>query len=199
MFSNSMRPDERDLLRSASTGDRDAFAILYKAHLSNLYRYIYLICKSKEISDDIAQNVFVKIWENREALVHVISFKSYLYRLAKNALFDYLRRSRLEVKVAEILRPVSEESPITADSKAIYNEYSKIIKDAIELLPPKRKEIVELRTQQDLSLDEIALKLGISKPVVKKQLYSGLDFIRKYIQKYGELSTAFLIYIYNQS
>lgn len=85
--------------------------------------------------------------------VHVISFKSYLYRLAKNALFDYLRRTRIEVKVAEILRPVSEESPITADSKAIYNEYSKIIKDAIELLPPKRKEIVELRTQQDLSLD----------------------------------------------
>jgi len=60
------------------------------------------------------------------------------------------------------------------------------------LLPEKRKEIVKLRTQDDLSLDEIAEKLSISKFVVKKQLYAGLRFIRAYLEKFGELTPTIL-------
>jgi RNA polymerase sigma-70 factor (ECF subfamily) len=63
---------------------------------------------------------------------------------------------------------------------------------AIDLLPEKRKQIFKLRLNDDLTLDEIALKLHISKSVVKKQLYAGVSFVRKYLYKHGEIIAVFL-------
>ncbi len=64
--------DERELLKRIADDDRAAFTILYSRYLNNLYRYIYLFTKSKDTSEDIIQNVFIKIWERRETLGVII-------------------------------------------------------------------------------------------------------------------------------
>lgn len=184
--------DERELMQRIATGDRKAFTIVYSRYLQSLYRYIYLFTKSKETSEEIIQTVFIKIWERRETLGNVNSFKGYIYRSAKNLLLDEIRRSKVQAKVFSALKPDTEESCEKSDAKIIYNEYYEMEQNAISLLPAKRKQIVKLRTQDDLTLDEIAEKLSISKGVVKKQLYSGMHFIRKYLQKYAELTPVLL-------
>ena len=187
--------DERELIKQIAGGDRKAFTINYSRYLHNLYRYIYLFTKSKETSEEIIQAVFIRIWERREKLADIISFKAYLYRSAKNLLLDQIRRTRVQEKAFFALTPDTEESHEASDAGIIYKQYYQIAQDAISLLPEKRKQIVELRTRDDLTLDEIAEKLSISKGVVKKQLYAGMAFIREYLQKEAELTSALLPFL----
>src|SRR5688572_2849777 len=83
--------DEKKMLAMVAIGDRQAFTQLYTTHFNNLYRYTFLFTKSKEETEEILQEVFIKIWENREKLHEVDSLKSYLFRFVKNKLLDKIR------------------------------------------------------------------------------------------------------------
>lgn len=185
--------DEIELLKRIAAGDRKAFTIVYSHYLADLYRYVYLFTKSKERSEEIVQAVFIKMWEHRSTLSNIGSFKGYVYRCAKNLLLDEIRRSQLQAKIFQALKPQSEVSAYESDARIIYDQYYQVAQEAIRLLPEKRKQIVELRTRDELSLDEIAAKLSISKNVVKKQLYAGMAFVREYFQKNAEWTSALLI------
>ena len=196
MNKSELEFDEPDLLERIASGDRKAYSILYNQYLGGLSRYIYLFSKSKETSEEIVQDIFIMIWEKRETLTSINSFKSYLYRSAKNLLLDEIRKNQVKAKAAVILKPQTEESHEKADERLIYDEYYKIAEKAIELLPEKRKRIFLLRTREELSLDEIAEQLAISKSVVKKQLYAGISFVRKYMQQHGIQVSVILVNIF---
>lgn len=188
--------DESELIQLIADGDRAAFTRLYTRYINNLYRYVYSICKSKEVSEEVVQDIFIKIWVHRDGLSNIKSFNAYLFRSAKNTLLNQIKKSKVEGRVLALVQPDTEESTERSDTKIIYNEYFAIAQAAINLLPEKRRQIVELRTKDDLTLDEIAVKLNISKSVVKKQLYSGMSFVRKYLYENGELTSCLAIYIY---
>lgn len=179
--------NESALLKRVAESDREAYKIIYTQYLDDIYRYVLLFTKSKEATEEIVQNVFVKLWERREGLASIVSFRPYLYRCAKNMLIDEMRRKKVGKKAYDAIQPSSAESNEKSDGRIIYKEYSRIAQNAISYLPAKRREIVELHTKHDYSFDEIADKLSISKSVVKKQLYAGMLFIRTYLKKHGEL------------
>lgn len=183
---------EAELLKRVAAGDKSAYAILYNLHLGGLYQYAYLFTKSKATSEDIVQNVFVRIWERRQALTAIDSFRPYLYRSAKNLILDEVRKNQVKARAAELLKPDTEESSEYGDDKLIYDQYYKIAEEAISQLSEKRRQIFLLRTREELSLDEIAANLSISKSVVKKQLYAGITFVRQYIQQHG-ITTMLLV------
>jgi len=181
-----MKQSDEELMARATLGCRSAYALLYSRYVNHLYRYVFLFCKSKETSEEIVQDAFLKIWENREKLQTIGCFKAFVFRTTKNMLLDYYRRRKTEMKAFEVLAMQPETDTELSDSKLIYSQHCLLIQQAISKLPPKRREIVEMRTQEDLSLDEIAGRLAISKSVVKKQLYQGMAFVRTYM--HGEVN-----------
>ncbi|WDF57272.1 RNA polymerase sigma factor [Mucilaginibacter sp. KACC 22063] len=170
------------LSSSIAKGDRHAFSALYARYLKSIYNYVFLVCGDTEISDEITQSVFVKLWESRERLDTVLCIRSYIFKCAKNMLLDHLRKEQLKARVYQQILPKEEAVADGADSRIIFNQYLHIMREAINLLPNKRRQIVLMRTEEELSLDEIAADMEISKSVVKKQLYQGLNFIRSYIR-----------------
>lgn len=191
--------DEKALIAMVSTGDRQAFTQLYSTHLNNLYRYIYLFTKSKEETEEMLQDIFIKIWENREKLPEVDSLKNYLFRIAKNKLLDKIRHLHVSQRVlSEIKRTKDISETITSDQCA-YKEYYKLVQQAIEKLPPRNKLIFRLNVENGLSQDEIAAELNISKSVVKKQVYRASHFVREYLFKHGEISFSLLIVFFLSS
>jgi RNA polymerase sigma-70 factor (family 1) len=190
-----MKPllNESDLIQLISKGDQEAFSLFYKTYLNNLSGYVFTICNDKETSEEIVQDLFLKIWENRSQLPYITAVKSYLYRSAKNLLLDRIRRSRAESKVLDVIEMDNRGRESNSEHDLIYKEYYTMAQHAIELLPEKRKEIFKLRLDDGLSLDEIACKLCISKSVVKKQLYSGISFVRKYLYQHGQIIAMLLI------
>ena len=187
--------EEKALLISSSKGDRRAYAFLYTFYMSPLCRYLFLFTRSKDDSEEIAQDVFVKIWEKKENLATVHSFRPYVFKTAKNLLLDKIRRKETETKVLDYLRPDTEESGEYSDSDAIYNQYHQIAQEAKNMLPQKRKRIFEMNTEEGMALDEIAERLSISKTVVKKQLYAATDFVREYLRKHAEMTTELVIFV----
>ncbi|MEP6749539.1 MAG: RNA polymerase sigma-70 factor [Bacteroidota bacterium] len=192
----TVRYDERAMIAMVAAGNRVAFTKLYSAHLPHLYRYIFLVTKSKEETEEILQEIFIKIWENREKLEAIESLQSYLFRMAKNKLLDNVRHLQIRHKVlAEIKRTKDMDASTTSDQCA-YREYYQIVQQAIDRLPPKRKLIFRLNIENGLSQDEIALHLNISKSVVKKQLHSASRFVRQYLGDHSEISIPVILAVF---
>lgn len=185
--------DEKELLALVATGNRQAFTQLYTTYLNNLYRYIFLFTKSKEETEEILQEIFIKIWETREKLPEVASVKNYLFRFAKNKLLDKIRHLQIRQRVLSEIKRTKDISETTTSDQCTYREYYRLVQQAIEKLPPKRKLIFRLNIENGLSQDEIAMQLNISKSVVQKQVYSASNFVREYLFKHGEISFSILV------
>ncbi|MCF2443562.1 sigma-70 family RNA polymerase sigma factor [Dyadobacter sp. CY345] len=188
--------DERELMDRCAGGDRDAYARLYSGYLSALLKYIYLFTKSRELSEEIVQDVFVKIWEKKEGLLVVQGFQAYIFKIAKNHLLDHIRKEQSQSRFFSLTAPFSEACDEQADDDLIYGQYYQLAQDAINLLPEKRKQVFEMKTREELSLDEIADQLGISKSVVKKQLYAATGFVKDYLKRHGEITADMVIFMY---
>ncbi|MEO5593349.1 MAG: RNA polymerase sigma-70 factor [Chitinophagaceae bacterium] len=189
--------DEKTMLAMVATGNRSAFAQLYTTHLGHLYRYIFLFTKSREETEEILQEIFIRIWEQKEKLSQVDSIKDYLFRIAKNKLIDNVRHLQIRHRVLSEIKRTKDISEATTSDQCAYREYYHIVQLAIEKLPPGRKLIFRLNIENGLSQDEIARQLNISKSVVQKQLYSASRFVRQYLFEHSEilvpvLLTAFL-------
>lgn len=179
--------DEKLQLEQCSSGDRLAFTALYEKYIEEIYRFIYLFTKSKELSEELVQELFVKIWLNKEKLTEVNSFKSYLYRSAKNMVIDHKRKNEVQARFLQDIMQNQEIAVPASDEDLISEESLNLVQKAIDTLTQKRKEIFELRMNQKLSLDEIATQLNISKSVVKKQFYEAQRGIKQYIDQHGEV------------
>ena len=185
--------DEKSLLANVATGDRSAFNQLYAAHINNVYEYIFLFTKSKEETEELLQEVFVNLWEKREKLAEVDSFKSYLFRAAKNRLITNVRHMQVKHRVLSEIGRTTDDSQHTTEYDVTYKEYHQVLQKAIAKLPPKRKLIFRLNMENGLSYDEIAQQLRISKSVVKNQFYKALDFIRDHLAQHGADSLTVII------
>jgi RNA polymerase sigma-70 factor (family 1) len=179
--------NEQALLSLIANGDRKAFAKIYTTYLSNLYRYVFLFTKSEEETREIIQEIFIKLWESREKLPEIGSFENYVFRMVKNRLLDKIRQLQIRQRVHLEIKRSRISSENTTGDQCAYREYYKVVQQAIEKLPPKRKLIFRLNIENGLSQDEIAAKLSISKSVVQKQIYSASHFVKKYLHKHGEI------------
>ncbi len=188
--------NEKTMLAMVATGNRIAFTKLYTAQLPHLYRYIFLFTKSREETEEILQEIFIKIWENREKLAAIESLKDYLFRMAKNKLLDKIRHQQIRQKVLSEIKRTKDITASTTSDQCAYREYYHIVQQAIEKLPPKRKLIFRLNIENGLSQDEIATQLNISKSVVKKQLYSASHFVRQYLFEHSEISVPVLLTVF---
>jgi RNA polymerase sigma-70 factor (ECF subfamily) len=185
--------DEKELLMQVAAGDRKAFTDLYSVYVSNVYQFVFLFTRSKDNAEEIIQDVFVSIWEKKEKLAEVTSFKSYLFKAAKNKLIDEVRHLQIRHRVLAEIKRNKAESYDATNNEVDYKEYYKAVQEAIQKLPPKRKMIFQLSTEQGLSHDEIAEQLRVSKSFVKNQLYKALDFVRQYLSKHGNFYSPALI------
>lgn len=192
-----MREDQQEkvLLERCTEGDREAFSLIYIEYLQPLYRHTYLFLKCRESSEEIVQDVFVKLWENRANLSKINSFKSYIYQMTKNLVLDHIRRTQVQEKILCRLQSNVDENENTSEDLLIYKDYLGIAQEAINKLTEKRRRIFLMRTQEDLSLDQIAADLHISRSVVKKQYYTSVTLIREHIERQTHLSSGMLIVV----
>lgn len=192
--------NERELLNKVAKGDQRAFTALFDAYYQRLGAYVYKVTESKEAAEEIVQEVFIKIWERREVLKEIESFKAYLFILSKNRTLDYLRAAaKKRMHQLSVLQEMKEESYVI-DSASPVEEYNLIIEQAVAKLPPQQQRVYHLSRYEKLKYEEIAIHMGISKETVKKHMQLALAFlkqqVRMQIQNVG-LGLLFIILIYS--
>jgi RNA polymerase sigma-70 factor (ECF subfamily) len=191
-------PDEADLVRLAADGDQKAYGRLYSYYYPQLYTSIAFIAGSHEDAQEIIHETFLKIWKTKESLVLIRSFEDYAYTLAKNLLFNQLKRRKVGHRVIQSLSddPGTNAGP-SPDQDYLYKQYYQTAIAAINQLPEHKRRIFLLRTQEGLSLGEIAREMGISISAVKKHLYTALTSVKEAIRlNTGEVLIFLVLYFF---
>ncbi len=187
-------------MQQVASGNRQAYAVLYSSYMPRLYHYLLpLLNESKQDTEEIIQEVFLGIWEKRASLVAVQSFRAYVFRIARNKLVDLHRARKAQSRLAGRVQIITKQQVITPEEDVLFIQYNKVAHEAIGRLSPKKREIFRLSTQEELSMPEIAEKLGISRSVVKKQLYAARQFVKNYLQHNAEwmVISFFLLRLHN--
>lgn len=170
--------EERELLCRVAKGEEAAFGILFHAYHQRLGAYIYRLTESFPATEEIVQDVFVKIWLKRATLSAVDHFDAYLFTAARNHAFNYLRKLARE-RAHQASLPVEEipvETPVEEPDERVV-----LLEQAISHLPRQQKNVYLLHRRQGLSHAEIAVHLHLSVETVKKHMSLALRSIRDYL------------------
>ncbi len=170
---------EEDLLPLLREGNQEAFTQLFYAHKAKLFSFVFDLTQSQEKAEDIVQDVFLKIWQQRGRLTIAENFNAYVFRMAQNHVIDQLRRLSRETL---ILCDIYKKDLGTADNPEYLLEQKELaqkIKDAVEALPPQQKKIFVLHKEKGLRHEDIAKELNLSVSTVQNHMFRAIENIRK--------------------
>lgn len=174
---------EKGYIEAVSRGDEHAFESLFLHYFPRIKGFIYGILQNEEEAEDISQDIFVAMWQNRERLTNIENLNAYLFRVAKNTVFRHIERNLL---FKDYQQQSGLSTPDTSRNDSIEEElYAKeleyLISAVVERMPPQRKNIYKMSRNNGLSNEEIAQQLSISKRTVENHLTQALADIRKVI------------------
>lgn len=182
--------EEQLLLRQVAEGDEAAFTVLFNRYYPLLSTHIFRITRSVPETEEIIQDVFFKIWMTRESLLGITAFKPYLWVIAKNRALNAVKKmARERFNRAGYLQEVTE-----APDNDHIPELHSLIDDAISHLPPQQKKVYLLSRQDRLKQAEIASRLGLTVPTVKKYMQLAIISISNHVkEKHGIVILPFLL------
>jgi len=168
-----------DLIKLLNNGDIVAFDAIYARYCHRLYGFVIRYLKNKEDAEEIVQEVFLKIWENRQKINNYSSFDSFLFTIAYNSTISLLRKRVNEQKYVENLK-LRQQVNIGTDliDEIQFNELNEKVYSLLNQLTPRQKEIFRLSRKEGLTHEEIAKKLNISTNTVKNHLVAALAFLK---------------------
>jgi RNA polymerase sigma-70 factor (family 1) len=190
---NSEPPvNEKQLFLQVAAGDERAFEVLFNTFLPKLYPFIIKFIKSEPAAQEIVQETFIRVWLARDKLSEIDNPGGWLYKVASNECYSYLRKSTLNNKFFNPLTVEPDPVHTTHENFAL-KELNRVIGEAIDKLPAQRKKIYRMSRNEGKSIPEIASLLNISPNTVKNTLVASLKFIREYLVKYGVIFLILLL------
>ncbi|MDR2564170.1 MAG: RNA polymerase sigma-70 factor [Prevotellaceae bacterium] len=171
--------DELIYLQKLASGDSKAFRYFFMSYYPKLKAFINHFVCSEAVAEDLSQDIFEKIWINRESVLELKSFNAYVYRMAKNRAINYLKHKAVEgdyvLSYTSFLQNISVEEELDA------KELELLIQLTVEKMPEQRRRIFTLSRIEGLKNMEIAEKLQLSKRTVESHLNKALKQIREAI------------------
>jgi RNA polymerase sigma-70 factor (family 1) len=174
--------DEGRLLQLLAEDSHYAFTQIFDNYKDSVYGVSFRILKSHLLAQEIVQDVFLKIWLKRTELMAIENFAGFLFVTARNLTFDRLKQLAYESMLKKELSG-REEATSIAENRVQYQQYVKVLSEAVNLLPPQQKQVYLLSKESGLSHAQIGEQLKISKLTVKKHLVVAMKFIREYFTK----------------
>jgi len=178
---------DKDLIEKIRNGSIEAFDILFMKYHQKLYYFSYGFLKSGEDAEDVIQEIFTQLWENRDKLNSQYSFNSYIFTITKNKVLNVIRKKVYENKYLDTVSAKQVLLDFTTDDQVDFKELLEISQEAIDALPPKRKQVYKMSRNEGMTYEEIATHLKISKKTVENQMSMALKTLRNYLKQNAEI------------
>jgi RNA polymerase sigma-70 factor (ECF subfamily) len=185
---------DSDLITRAAGGDPAAFQALVERHRSMVYRVAFQFAGNHYDAEDIAQEVFIKVYRSLDKFRQDAQLSSWLYRIVMNACIDHRRRhvpagsAPFGEEAEHTLLNTPEEAPGPED-RAYAGELGQVLEREVNRLPPGQRIVFIMRHHQGLKLGEIAEALGLAEGTVKRQLHAAVHRLRHALT-HANVSTA---------
>lgn len=166
-------------------GDEQAFELLFRKYYIRLCSFTNKFIHDPEEAEDIVEEVFIKIWENRKEINPEESLISYMFKIAQNKSLNILRKKKAESKYIEIFKLIYiDNKDFSGFETFLSKELEKNIEIAINKIPPKCKRVFELSRSEGLKYSQIAEELNISIKTVEVHMSKALNILRIELKNY---------------
>ncbi len=178
------------LMRLVSRGDTSAFEELIERHRALVAGTVARMLSSNSDVEDIAQQVFIRVWKSARRYVPRAKFTTWLLKITRNLVFNELRRTKRHAHVPLQSEPgvedppVKDETNLAPDASLLESELQRTIEEAILQLPETQRMALVLRRYEQLSYEQIAEVLDLSVPAVKSVLFRARSELRSRLSKY---------------
>lgn len=174
--------NEKELLLLVASGDQAAYKKLFTHYWDQVFSTALLFTKSRELAQDLTQDIFARIWIKKEKLGEIEHFEGFLFITARNLIVDRLRRKVFAPENAPYLLKYFEEEKLLAPHYQMeLKEMEEIIQQGINILPHRQRVAFYLSRFKGLKHKEIAARMGISQDSVKSYIVRAADNLRKYL------------------
>lgn len=192
--------NEHLLLQQIAERDENAFKLLFDQYKDRLFLYIKGIIKSKEVSEEIVMDVFLKIWLGKEIVREIENFDAFLFRVAYNKSIDFLRSAARDPKLRDLVwHEIQVAGGMNADHQVISREYEKKLREAIGQLSPQRRLVYQMSREKGFSHVDIARQLQLSKHTVSNHIVESQRFIRSYLIRHLDIAVIVLTFLLGES
>jgi RNA polymerase sigma factor (sigma-70 family) len=170
--------DDLIIIRSVLSGDSSQFALLWQKYNKQIFANVLKLVRSIDDADDIVQDTFLKAFNALHSYNQTFPFPAWLYKIASNTCIDYFRRKRIRpISIENINREggdiydIIPDKSIPIDVNIINNETKEQLLKAVEQLPSRYKQCIQLRHFEELSYEEISIKMNLPLGTVKITLF----------------------------
>lgn len=180
-----MQNIESQLIVSMKNGSYKAFEQIYQMYVKRLFAYSLQFTKSQEESEEIVQDVFVRLWNNRTKIRQEDSIRSLLFIMAKHSLINAFRAKINQPEYDEYLQYIDKCTVNDTSYRLEYQEFLDKFHVALRALSPTQQKVVTLSKLDQFSNKEIADMLSLSEQTVKNQLSLGLKMLKVKLRYLG--------------
>lgn len=171
--------NENDLLALVAEGDEPAFGTIFHHYRNKIYSYAFHLFGDEAMADELIQDVFLKVWLNREKLPGIRHFESWLFIIARNQVFDSLKQMAREASARKQMADLLDTNSNTVEDQVLTRENERRLQNALDQLSPQQKLIFTLSRTRGMKHEEIATELNISRNTVKTHLVHALRSIKE--------------------
>jgi RNA polymerase sigma-70 factor (ECF subfamily) len=169
-------------IKELKDGDEFYFKQVFDQYHQKLYFFILYKTKSEYIAEEVAQMAFTKLWQCRRTLQEEFTISTQLFRIATTVLIDFLRKYNNKNAVTAPLDGMEIEKGVDSTNEKISGvELQKRISEAVNEMPPVRKQVFEMSREKGMTYREIAETLSVSSKTVETHIYKALKQIKKHI------------------
>ena len=191
--------DEKELLLLLLNGSEQTFEKIYKLYSNRLYGNLLKLVKSEAEAQEILQDVFLKVWHNRQSIDIEKSFRSYLFKIAENKVYDFFRKVARDKKREARLISLGTNEYVPVDELLQSDKKSAVLQKAIDSLPPQRKRVFRLCKLEGKSYKEVSELLGISVSTISDHIVKATKSIRDYFENNEQALFSLLIVAFGAS
>ena len=188
-------PNEKELFTLMSQGDQVAFTKIFDHYEPRIYAFILKITRSEINAEEIVQELFIKLWTDREKLADIKFPRSYIFRMATHRAANYLRQLARNTRLVKTVAGNLVVEKNTTEEILDYKEMEETINKVVEQLPTQQKTVYKLSRQEGLNAEQIATQMNLSEKTVKNHLTEALRFIRERLQQSPGTAIALIIFL----
>ncbi len=182
---------EKDLITRFKNGDQTAFELLFHFYYPGLVMYSMQFTTDRAEAEEIVQDFFVRFWQKRQQFIVSDSLKSYLFLSVKNGSLNFLKHKKIEEKYIKAMLELSGQHLVFDPDLYVASELQEKVKDAVDLLPEKCREIFIMSRFKGMKNEEIADELQLSKRTVETQISKALKVMKAELKDYAGLLMLF--------
>lgn len=176
--------DEKILILLLAEDNEAAFEKLYRLYSERLFSYLIRVIKLEDVACELLQDIFLKVWNNRKHIDAELCFRSYMFRIAENLVYDFFRKAARDKKLQAILINTACKNYNPIEESICLKENGKLLQSAINTLPPKRRQVFKLVKMEECSYEEVSRLLNISVSTINDHIVKATKSIRENLKRY---------------